>query len=92
MIKVDMSGALSTIPPRVFLLEYMKSYIHYKIEELGVEAIKKYYNSMCTDGIPKDENKYRQTKGLTCIVEFPIEFYPDWISCMISMCGLTKNI
>ena len=52
-----MPSALSIIPPRVMLIEDMQSFIHYNIKELGAEAIRKEYNSMCVDGILKDEHK-----------------------------------
>ena len=46
------------------------------IEELGEEAIKEEYNSLCTNVILKDEHKHLKTKALTYVVDIPTKSHP----------------
>ena len=81
----DESGAFSKIPPRVLLIEDVRSYIHYKITEIGDLEMDEAYKKLCeAEGNLKDEHKHLQVKGITNALYFLRDFKTDWIRLVLS--------
>lgn len=57
--KIDELGALSAIPPMVFLVCDIWAFYHYKIGEVGDDELWEVYEKLCVDG------KLKEVEGRT---------------------------
>lgn len=63
--KIDSTGAFSSIPPWVLLVEDVRSYIHCKIGEIGDFDMSSAYQKLCgEDGCLKPGHKQLEVIGL----------------------------
>lgn len=83
--KDDNKGAFSQIPKGVVNAEDPRIYIHYHIEELGDDEIKKMYSTMICDknGNVKPEHKVVETLGFLDILSIP-DFPEDVIRIVLT--------
>lgn len=69
--EIDMTGALSSMPSDVLLVEDIPYFIHRKLEELGVKFIKDEFKRFCDNDLLKEEHIHLKTKGLSYFVDIP---------------------
>lgn len=79
-----MTGALSSVPSSVLLVEDIHSYIHCKLEELGDKFIRNDLKGLCVNDQLKLEYLPLKTKGLSNVVDFPDMFHEDWVKYVLS--------
>ena len=82
--KNDPAGAISTIPPKVVMVQDVRRCYNYKIGAIGDMKIRDAYDRLCENGVLKDEYKIVETKGLTHALEFPTVFKTEWIRLVLS--------
>ena len=54
----DPMGGYSSIPPKVLLVNYIRSFYHSIIQKLGRFEMNKVYNALCDNGILKHGHRY----------------------------------
>lgn len=72
--EIDMTGALSSVPSNVLLIEDICSFIHCNLEELGVKFIQDEFKRLCNNGLLKSEHMHLKTNGLLYVVDIPNQF------------------
>lgn len=84
-LKIDLTSTFSSIPPRVLLTEDIRSYIHYKIGEIGDFNMYIAYQALCNEKMElKPELKFIETLGLTHALDFLKDFKNEWIRVVLS--------
>ena len=81
---LDPNGAQSQIPPKVLLINDIRSHFKCSIQELGNLEIDNALGEMSIDGTLKLEHKHLETKGLTHISLFPRKFQIKWVRYVLS--------
>ena len=71
---LDSYGAQSQIPPKVLLINDIRTNFKCTIQELGTLEMDNDLAKMCVDGVLKLEYKHFEMKGLTHIPHLPCNF------------------
>ena len=82
--KTDPMGAHSQSLEKVLLINYIHTFYHYLIQELGTLELNQAYEAMCMDGNLKLEHKHLEVKGLTYVLCMPKNFQIKWIRFVLS--------
>lgn len=82
--EINMIDALSSVPSIVLLVEDIRSYIHYKLEELGEKFIRKEFKGLCVNDQFKVEYLPLKTKGLSNAIDFPDQSHFNWVRYVLS--------
>ncbi len=69
--KQDPSGTLSMITSNLIMVQDVRRCYNYKIGSIGDLEIREAYDSLCENGILKEEYKIVEKKGLTRVLDFP---------------------
>ena len=72
--KNDPIGALSIIPPKVVMVQYVRRCYNCKVGAVGDMEIREVYDRLCENEVLKDEYKIVEMKGLTRALYFPTIF------------------
>lgn len=81
----DPAGALSSVSYGVLHVEDVRSYIHYKLEGLGMIAIFNQFWTLCDkQGVLKDPYRRVVDKGFHHVLNFLDEFEEDHIRYVLS--------
>ena len=81
---LDPLGAQSQIPPKVLLINDIRTHFTFTIQEIGMLEMDNALAEMCEDGVSKLEYKHLETKGLTHIPHFPRNFQIKWVRYILS--------
>ena len=84
MYKDDPTSALSMIPPKVVMIQYVWKCYNYKVGSIGDLELKEAYDRLCENGKLKDEYQIVERKGLTLALDTPIVFKIEWIKIVLS--------
>ena len=80
----DPYGAQSQIPPKVLLINDIRTHFKYKFQEIGTLEMDNALAEMSVDGALKPKFKHLETKGLTHILHLPQNFQVKWIRYILS--------
>ena len=81
---LDPNGAQSQIPPKVLLVNDIRTHFKCTIQEIGTLDMDSALAELCVDGSLKPEHKHLETKGLTHIAHMPRKFQTKWIRYILS--------
>ena len=81
---LNTDGAQSRIPPKVLLINDIRSHFKCLIQEHGNLEIDNALGEMSVDGTLKPEHKHLETKGLTHISHLPRKFQTKWVRYVLS--------
>ena len=81
--KDDLTGALSMIPPKVLMIQYVRKCYNCKVGSIGDLELNEAYGRLCENGNLKNEYQIIEHKGLTCALDTPIVFKMDWIKIVL---------
>ena len=76
---LDPNGAQSQIPPKVLLINDIRTHFKYTIQEIRTLEMDNALAEMSVDGTLELEFKHLETKGLTHILHLPQNFQVKWI-------------
>lgn len=76
---LDSHGVQSQIPPKVLLINDIRTHFKCTVQEIGTLDMDNALDELCVDGTLKPEFKHLETKGLTHILHFPRNFKLKWI-------------
>ena len=76
---LDPHGAQSKIPPKVLLINDIRTHSKCTIQEIRTLEMDNSLAEMSVDGALKLEHKHLETKGLTHNMYFPHNFQVKWI-------------
>lgn len=82
--EINMTGALSSMPSSVLLVEYIHSFIHCNIEELRDKFIRHEFKGFCDHDLLKAKYSHMKTKGLSNVADFSNQFYANWVRYVLS--------
>ena len=77
-------GAQSKIPPKVILINNIRTHFKCTIQEIGTLEMENALAEMSVYGTLKPEFKHLETKGLTHIPNLPRNFQVKWIRYILS--------
>lgn len=78
------TGAQSQIPPKVLLINDIRTHFKCSIQEIKNLEMDSALGEMSVDGSLKLEFKHLETKGLTHISHMPKNFQTKWIRYILS--------
>ena len=81
---LDPNGAQSQIPPKVLLINDIRTHFKCSVQEIGTLDMNNALAELCIDGTLKPEFKHLETKGLTHIPHLPRSFQVKWIRYILS--------
>ena len=81
---LDPNGAQSQTPPKVLLINDIRTHFKCSIQELGNLEMDNALGEMSVDGSLKPKHKHLETKGLTHISHLPRNFQTKWIRYILS--------
>ena len=81
---LDPNGAQSQTPPKVLLINDIRTHFKCSIQELGNLEMDNALGEMSVDGSLKPEHKHLETKGLTHISHLPRNFQTKLIRYILS--------
>ena len=81
---LDPHGAQSQIPPKVLLINDIRTHFSCTVQEIGTLDMDTVFSEFCVDGALKLEFKHLETKGLTHIPHLPRNFQVKWIRYILS--------
>ena len=76
---LDPLDAQLQIPPKVLLINDIRTHFRCTIQEIGMLEMDNSLTEMCVDGVLKPEFKHLETKGLTHIPHLPQNFQIKWV-------------
>ena len=76
---LDPHGAQSQNPPKVLLINNIKTHFKCTIQEIGTLEMDNALVEMSVNGVLKPEFKHLETKGLTHILHLPQNFQVKWV-------------
>ena len=71
---LDLSGAQSQIPPKVLLINDIRTHLKCVIQEIGTLKMDDALDKICVNGVLKPDHQCLETKGFTHIPHIPHEF------------------
>ena len=71
---LDPNGAQSQIPPKVLLVNDIRTHFKCSVQEIGTLDMNNALAELCTDGTLKPEFKHLEMKGLSHIPHLPRSF------------------
>ena len=82
--KNDPVGALSAIPNKVVMVQFVQKCQNCKIGVIGDLKFFNAFDKLCDNGILKDEFSIVEKKGLPKALVFPIVFKIEWIPIVLN--------
>ena len=68
---LDPNGAQSQIPPKVLLINDIRTHFKCAIQEIGTLEMDNALGELCVNGVLKPKHKHLEDKGLTYIPHLP---------------------
>ena len=81
---LDPNGAQSQIPPKVLLINDIRTHFKCTIQDIGTLDMDNSLAELCVDGTLKPEHKHLETKGLTHILHFSMKLQVKWLRYILS--------
>ena len=81
---LDSQGAQSQIPPKVLLINDIRTHFKCSIQEIGTLEMQNALTELSSNGTLKPEHKHLERKGLTHIPHMPRNFQVKWVRYVLS--------
>ena len=81
---LDPQGAQSQIPPKVLLINDIRTHFNCSIQEIGTLEMQNALAKLSSNGTLKPEHKHLERKGLTHIPLMPRNFQVKWVRYIFS--------
>ena len=81
---LDSQGAQSQIPPKVLLINDIRTHFKCTIQEIGTLEMQNALAEMSVNGTLKPEHKHLERKGLTHVPHLPRNFQVKWVRYVLS--------
>ena len=81
---LDLSRAQSQIPPKVLLINDIRSHFKGSIQDIGTLEMDETLEKLCVNGMLKLEHQHLEAKRLTQIPHMPQDFQVKWIRYILS--------